>query len=130
MPLAKRRKGQNREYFLIHVCAWIVYGTFIYVANYFVRPEIKVINTVLFLLPFCFTFYVSVYFLGLYRRIGVMWSVVSFVIVFALMSLLGYLYMYIFLPLLGVRLYTSTELKHYVEGALLGYVQYFSYAVP
>lgn len=114
---------------LVHASAWVLYGSFIYIANYLTKPDIKIINIVFFLLPYCLTFYVSIYCLNLYKRIGVIWSIASFFIVFAVMAFIGYCYIYLLLPPGGVKLYSTDDFRDFLKAALLGYVQYFSYAV-
>lgn len=114
---------------LVHVCAWVGYASFIYVTNSITRPNVKILHTIFFLLPFCITFYVSVYCLNLYKQKGVVWSIASFFIVFLVMGTLGYLYVYVLLPQMGMHLYGTEQFSHFLQGAILGYVQYFSYAV-
>lgn len=120
---------EDKKYFhiLVHISAWVVYASFIYIANYIANPNIKVSN-LLFLLPYCFSFYVSCYFLNLYKTRGVLWSVASFFIVFIVMGLIGYCYLYLLLPLFEIKLYSSSKFGDFVKGAVLGYVQFFSYA--
>ena len=113
----------------VHISAWVLYISFIYIANYLANPKIKIINTIFFLLPYCITFYVSYYFLTLYKIKGAIWSVASFFIVFLVMAFLGYCYIYLLLPQFGIKLYGSTEFRDFVKNAILGYVQYFSYAM-
>jgi sensor histidine kinase YesM len=114
---------------LVHVSAWVLYISFIYIANYLANPKIKILNTIFFLLPYCITFYVSFYCLTLYKVKGAIWSVASFFIVFLIMASLGYCYIYFLLPEFGIKLYGSNEFRDFVKNAILGYVQYFSYAM-
>jgi sensor histidine kinase YesM len=106
----------------------VVYGSFIYIANYIADPTIKV-SHLLFLLPFCLTFYVSWYSLNLYKVKGLPWSIASFFIVFLLMAFIGYCYIYLLLPLFDLRLYGSDKFGAFLKAAVLGYVQYASYAM-
>jgi len=80
------------------------------------------------LLPFIATFYLNVYCLGLYKKINILWSVLSFFIVFALMASVGYLYIYLFLPSAGVTIFSTKDFNAFLHEALLGYVRYFAYA--
>ena len=114
---------------LEHASAWVLYGSFIYIANYLAKPDIKIISIVFFLLPYCITFYVSIYCLNLYKRMGIIWSIASFFIVFAVMAFAGYCYMFLLLPLGGIKLYGTNDFRDFLKAAVLGYVQYFSYAV-
>ncbi|MFC0774048.1 sensor histidine kinase [Terrimonas alba] len=114
---------------LVHASAWILYGSFIHIANYITNPHIKITNTIFYLLPLCLTFYLSLYCLTLNKRKGVAWGIASFFIVFIAMALLGYCYLYVLLPLFGVVLYSSEHFMDFVKYAVLGYVQHFSYAL-
>lgn len=124
-------QGENKRFFhiLVHASAWIVYTSFIYIANYLANPRIKILPTIFFMLPFCITFYVSIYCLNLYKQKGTGWSIASFFIVFLVMALFGYGYVYFLLPPFGVKLYGTEHFGDFLQGAVLGYVQYFSYAM-
>jgi sensor histidine kinase YesM len=115
--------------FMLHVSAWVVYASLIYIANYLANPNVKIFNTVLFLLPFCLTFYVSYCFLKVNKIKGILWSVASFFIVFAMMALIGYCYLYLLLPLFGMHQFSAGNLGVFLKNAVLGYIQYFSYAM-
>jgi sensor histidine kinase YesM len=123
--------GKNKRaiQILLHASAWVVYGGFIFFANYVSDPHLTVTDTIVFIIPYCLTFYVSIYCLNLYKRIGVLWSIASFFIVFLAMGFLGYCYIYLLLPLANVRLYSSYNFRDFLKSAALGYVQYFSYAM-
>lgn len=114
---------------LMHTGAWILYGSSICIVNHLVNPGTRIIHTIFFLVPHCFTFYVSIYCLGLYKKPGIGWSIVSFIIVFAVMTLLGYVYFYAILPMAGITVFRSYDFSDYLEAAGLGCVQYFSYAI-
>ena len=83
---------------LLHVMAWLFYAAFLYVTNVLTRPEITIFLTILYLIPFCITFYISVYCLNLYKEKGIWWSIATFFIVFIVMATLGYGYLYFLLP--------------------------------
>lgn len=123
--------GEHKRFFhiLVHASAWTVYTSFIYIANYLANPRVKILPTIFFMLPFCVTFYISIYCLNLYKQKGTAWSIASFFIVFLVMGLFGYGYVYFFLPQFGVKLYGTEHFGDFLQGAVLGYVQYFSYAM-
>ena len=129
MPNSTQEANRRYYYLLVHICAWVVYASFIYAANSITKPDVKILHTLFFLLPFCITFYVSIYCLNLYKQKGVLWSIASFFIVFIVMGSLGYLYVYFLLPQFGIELYGTKQFSDFLHGAVLGYVQYFSYAV-
>lgn len=113
----------------MHLSAWVLYGSFIFIANDIANPGIRITHTIFFLIPRCLTFYISIYCLGLYRHRGIPWSIASFFIVFVIMSLVAYCYIYIILPKAGVKVFSSDKLRDFLKNAVLGYVQYFSYAL-
>lgn len=114
---------------LLHVSAWLLYALFLYVTNVLTKPTITFVGTTLYLLPFCITFYISVYCLNLYKEKGVWWSFASFFIVFFVMATLGYGYLYGLLPSAGIVLFTSTGFRPFIQEALWGYVRFFSFAL-
>ena len=112
----------------VHVGVWLLYACLMYLSNLLTRPNAHFFKFVLFLVPYCITFYTSIYVLGLYKKHGLLWGILSFFIVFLFISLLGYLYIYIFLPGAGVKLFSSDSAKLYMQNAIVGYIQFFSYA--
>lgn len=124
--LANRKRLQR---ILLHTLAWALYAGFIFSANYLTNPKLLVLPTILYLLPVCITFYVAVYFLNLYKEKGVLWTVASFFLVFLVMASIGYAYVYWLLPQFKVYLYKTVGFKEYLKSVVLGYVQYFSYAL-
>jgi sensor histidine kinase YesM len=123
------RKPFRLQPILLHASAWILYALFIFCANYIANHKLKYLQTLYFLLPLCMTFYLAVYFLQLFKQRRVAGSIASFFIVFAIMASVAYLYYYVLLPAYNVQLYRSTGFKDYIKAAVLGYVQYFSYAL-
>lgn len=121
------RKGV--KLILWHIIAWIIYALFLHIAAILTKPNITVVSTVLYLLPFCFTFYMSVYCLGVHKKKGALWSIASFFIVFIFMASLGYFYVYFILPHFGIVVYTSDEFRPFIQEAVLGYVRFFSFAM-
>jgi sensor histidine kinase YesM len=123
--------GNTRRYSIVagHLFAWSLYIAFIYTANYLANPKLQLLPTILFLLPFCITFYTAVYMLDRFKAKGIWWMIASFFLVFLLMSAIGYLYVYGILPQFDIILYRSTGFADYLKSVLLGYVQYYSYAL-
>ncbi|MBZ4188964.1 sensor histidine kinase [Niabella beijingensis] len=112
-----------------HFLAWLLYTIFLHIAAMLTKPDISIINTLLYLLPFCFTFYISIYVLGINKKKGVAWTIASFFIVFIFMASLGYFYVYFILPEFGIVVYTSKQFKPFIQEAVLGYVRFFSFAM-
>ena len=114
---------------LLHITAWIIYGVFLYGTNLLTKPNVTIIDTLFYLIPFCITFYISVYCLHLYKAKGVLWSIASFFIVFIVMASIGYIYIYFLLPSVGIVVYTSKDFKSFIQEALWGYVRFFAFAL-
>ncbi len=122
------KKGTNE--ILIHLAVWIAYIAFIYITNnVFSEQNSSVLSTFFYFIPFAITFYLSVYFLGLYKKMGVWWSVISFFLIFIVMAMIGYAYIYIILPKAGHILFSTLELKAFFREAIFGYVRIFSFAL-
>lgn len=122
-------KKKNRLIILIHVCAWIVYSSYIYLTSHLSSPKTTPVQVLSFLLPFIATFYITLFCLGLNKEKGIKWSIASFFIVFFVMATLGYIYIYQLLPLMGIVVFTSRDFNLFLQNAVLGYVQYFAYAM-
>jgi sensor histidine kinase YesM len=122
-------KNLKDRLWITHSCAWVVYSIFIYLTNRLTRPDIRILEVLLFLIPFCLTFYLILYCLSLNKNKTVIWGIVTFFIAFFIMSAIGYILIYWVLPVTGIILYKSTRFSHFLAGALLGYVQYFAYAM-
>lgn len=114
---------------LLHVGAWLIYTIYIYLTNYVANPNVHLIPTLLFLIPYYITFYIVLYFLRFPIRRKVLWSVIVFFLVFVIMSAFSYIFIYSLLPLFGITLYSSGDLRSFVQGAIVGYGQFFAYAL-
>jgi len=123
-PETKRKKITD---IALHVSVWLAYAIFFYIINLLGEPTsfLKVIS---YLLPFCATFYLIVFCLGLYKKLGIIWGVLSFIIVFAVMATIGYLYIYLFLPSAGIKIFSTKDFSSFLQEALQGYIRYFIYA--
>lgn len=120
--------GDKYNFFIIHVIAWITYGTLLYFTNLITKPTANYLKVLLFLIPYATTFYISVFVLGLSKKYGLIWGILSFIFVFVLISTLGYLYMYIFLPGAGIKIYNNSDTRLYIQNAIIGYIQFFLFA--
>lgn len=114
---------------LLHLCIWSLYVFFIYLINYIVNRQLHILPTALFLLPHCLTFYVVLYFLRMSATHRLLWSIVVFLVVFVIMSASAYLFFYGLLPRFGITLYRTTELSSFLQGAVMGYLQFYGYAL-
>lgn len=114
---------------LLHIAAWVAYGSLIYFTNLLTNPDVTVVSTALYLLPFSLTFYTTLGCLYVQKGRSIAWAVVVFFIVFIVMALLSYCYIYILLPYFGMVLYTDAHIRLFLQTAILGFVQMFSYAL-
>lgn len=112
-----------------HIIFWSVYASFVFITNVIVRPNSRLINFIFYLIPFITSFYISLYFLNKLRKKTLIWKLVAFFGVFFILVAPGYIYMYYFLPKAGFTVYTSKELRYFFQNAILGYVQFYSYAL-
>jgi hypothetical protein len=111
-----------------HVFVWILYAAFSYFVHSFTEPAVTISKTIFSILPFCITFYIIIFSLGLYKSKGLLWGIATFFIIFILMGTLGYGYWYFLMPSAGITLYTTTDNNYFYEEAILGYIKYFSFA--
>lgn len=114
---------------IYHLLAWALYVIFIFGANFIADKDLKLSLTILFLLPLCLTFYMAIFFLNRFRKKGPLGILAAFMVTFMIMASFGYLYIYVLLPPMGMILYGTDSFQHYLKSAILGYVQYFSYAL-
>lgn len=120
---------RNTPLWIKHLYAWFFYVLFTFLVNTFTRPDITLLHVVFNLLPFCATFYITLYCLNYYKTKGVYWSIASFFIVFIVMGLIGYVYIYVMLPLFNIKLYSESDIRYFFQEAILGYVKYFAFAM-
>ncbi len=120
--------GHKYKKTLLHIVSWITYGTLLYFINLITKPNANYLYVLLFLIPYAVTFYLSLSILGLSKRFGIIWGFISFFLVFLFISILGYLYIYIFLPGTGIKIYSNSDIKLFIQNAIIGYTQFFLYA--
>jgi sensor histidine kinase YesM len=120
---------QKAPLWIKHLYAWFIYTLFTFLVNTFTRPDITLLHVIFNLLPFCITFYITVYCLGFYKARGIVWSIASFFIVFIVMGFIGYTYLYVVLPLFNIKLYEDSDIRYFFQEAILGYVKYFAFAM-
>jgi sensor histidine kinase YesM len=113
----------------IHVVAWIAYAGYIYAINYVVQPTLRYANIIFSLIPYCYTFYTVLYFFKNFGHRSLMFLVGGYLILFFILTAMAYLFIFQFLPVWGVILYTSSDLRLFVQSAVLGYVEFSVYAL-
>ena len=86
--------------FLLHVCAWLLLVYYVYSFASQDSQAGKILYTSSSLLPYCFAFYGSLYFLIIYKEISPLISVAAFLLVFAVTHVLATSFFYT-LPLLS-----------------------------
>lgn len=122
------KKKSKAATIALHTSVWLIYTVVVYLITLISSPKASFTGMLLFMLPFCVTFYLVVFCLGLYKKLPLLWSVLSFFMVFAFMASIAYLYIYFFLPRAGVKVFSTTDFKTFLQEALTGYIRYFSYA--
>ena len=123
------KRMDKRVLVSMHIAGWMLYIAYIYCVNYFANPAIGFFSVLSFILPFCASFYGNLFCLQLIREKGIVWGVLAFLALFGVLAGLGYVYIYDFLPLLGLKLFESRKLHDFLQAAFLGYVQYFIYSL-
>ncbi|MGN6493405.1 MAG: sensor histidine kinase [Agriterribacter sp.] len=113
----------------IHIAAWIAYAGYIYATNYMVRPSLLFVNTLLSLIPYCFTFYTVLYFFKRYSNFSLSLLILGYILLFFVLTLLAYGFIYRLLPAFGVVLYSTADLRHFIQAAVLGYVEFSVYGL-
>ncbi len=123
--------GENKKFWMaaVHAAVWVVYIGFLFVANKLSNPSINLGYAFLSMLPYLLAFYVSIFWLNRYKKMGVFLSILSFVGTFLVLGAIGYAYMYIALPSANIRLYETDQFRDFIKYAVLGYIQYYSYAL-
>lgn len=129
MEFLDRIQNKRSKNALLHFTAWVGYGFFLYIANLLTKPDTTITQVLFYLVPFCITFYVSIYCLGLYKEKGIIWNISSFFVVFIVMSLIGYIYIFGVLPFMGVVVYSTKSFKPFLQEAVLGYIKFFAFAL-
>lgn len=121
----------NKSFWVValHAAVWVVYFGFLYTANKLANPSIKIGYSILFMIPYCLVFYVSVFWLKRYKRMGVALSILSFIGTFFILGAIAYAYMYKALPSANIQLYETDAFQEFLKYAVLGYIQYYSYAL-
>jgi sensor histidine kinase YesM len=112
----------------IHAALWFGYSLFIHFANLFTRPGAHYYKVVLFLLPFALVFYLGIFLLNYFSKIGWLKFVLSFVLCFIITSIFAYVFLYKILSYFNIILYKSDSIKLFLQNAILGNAQYFTYA--
>ncbi len=116
--------------FYRHAFAWILYTFYIYAINFITNPRLSFLSIIIFELPFILVFYTSLYVLRLFKKKRFLPALILFFSFFLSLSLLGYLYIYRFLPSLQIKLYDGHfEVSTFLQAAISGYVKFFIYAL-
>ena len=116
--------------FYRHVFSWTLYTIYLYGINVITNPRINPLSIVIFELPFILVFYTSLFVLRLFKKKQILLALILFVSFFLSLSLMGYGYIYVLLPLLKVKLYSGAfEVSSFIQSAISGYIKFFIYAL-
>ncbi len=123
-------EGNRRMWILAtHTSGWIAFMSYMFIANKLTSPDINAAYTLLSVIPYLMVFYANIFWLERYRKLRLLYSVLSFILTFFALSLLAYLYLYYLLPYWNIRLFKTGQLREFVKYALLGYIQFYAFAL-
>lgn len=114
---------------LIHVAFWITYSSVIFIANFVADTTVTVEYTLMSMLPYLLVFYFSIFWINRYIKMGPILSMATFLLTFIILTGLSYYYIYGFLPELGMFIYKDEQFREFFKYALLGYMQFYAYAL-
>ncbi|NCT73958.1 MAG: hypothetical protein GXC78_05465 [Chitinophagaceae bacterium] len=123
--------GENKRLatVLVHGSFWIAYTGITYFANYIADPSVTILGAILYMIPLLGVFYLSLYWIARYRKMGSVLSGITFVGTFVILDLITYGYVYKALPTANLKLFKTTELRHFIKYTILGYIQFYAYAL-
>ncbi len=113
--------------FVLHACAWILYGYWTYANSTQDDLAGRLLHTLNALLPFCFAFYSILYLVVPYKKTGYWYKATAFLLVFLLTCLLAYCFLYM-LPLLGRRISVRRSVFYFGRAVGLRYLEFFAVA--
>lgn len=109
----------------LHLAGWLMYGGLMNLTHRLVTPTVTITDTISSLIPYVLTFYVSLACFHLLKAKRFVVGVAVFVLVFVVMSAIGYLYVYKFLPSQGIILFLDADFGLFVSQAIWGFVYMF-----
>lgn len=123
--------GENKKFWVIsvHTSFWIAYTGITFFANYIADPKVTATGAIFYMIPLLGVFYLSLFWIGKYRSMGTVLSIATFIGTFLILSLITYTYVYKALPAANLQLYTKTELRYFIKYTILGYIQFYAYAL-
>lgn len=122
-------KNKRVKTILLHIGIWLIYASIIWGINFLGESHTGYLKTVSFLAPYCIIFYINVYFLNLYEKKGLLWSVSLFVVTLLAISLFGYFYVYYMLPNYGIKVFETKEFVWFLQNTLLNYFHFFTFSI-
>lgn len=123
--------GENKKFWIpaVHAAVWIFFIFLLYGANWIAKPDTNIGKAFLSMIPYIVVFYVSLFWIKRYRRLGPILSIISFFGTFIILATVGYVYMYHALPKANVWLFENDQMGEFLKYAILGYIQYYVFAL-
>src|SRR6218665_1843838 len=114
--------GGNQRFWVaaVHAAFWIAYTGITFFANYIADPKVTITGAI---------FYMSLFWIGRYKKMGTMLSVITFITTLLFLAIITYMYIYKALPAAKLQLYTTNEVRHFIKYTILGYIQFYAYAL-
>ncbi|MBN8786477.1 MAG: histidine kinase [Terrimonas sp.] len=112
----------------IHVIAWILYGGLLNLTHRLVAPVVTISGTIASTIPYMIAFYVSLICFYWLRAKNWLLGVLVFLLAFAILLVIAYLYYYWLTPKGGIILYSSKDLGLFFSQAIWGFIYMFGAA--
>lgn len=114
-----------------HALAWLAYDILLYLVNYISTPTAKFIDVLCLSVMYVLVFYSNLYLLHRFMRKGtIILGIFIILLSFVLLSIIGYYYVTMLLPLVGIQIYTQpVDFISFTVSALVAYVRFLIYAV-
>ncbi|MBX2924750.1 MAG: sensor histidine kinase [Chitinophagaceae bacterium] len=114
-----------------HALAWLAYDILLYLVNYISIPAAKFIDVLCLSIMYALVFYSNLYLLHRFMKKGtVILGILIILISFVLLSIIGYYYVTMLLPLMGIQIYPhQVDFISFTVSALVAYIRFLIYAV-
>lgn len=112
----------------IHLIAWIMYAGLLNLTHRLVAPVVTISGTIASTIPFMLAFYVSLVCFYWLRAKSWLLGILVFLLAFAILLAMAYLYYYWLTPKSGIILYSSKDLGLFFSQAIWGFIYMFGAA--
>lgn len=114
-----------------HALAWLAYDTLLYLVNYIATPAARLIDVLALSVMYALVFYSNLFLLKRFMRKGtVIQGIFIIMASFVLLSVTGYYYVTMLLPVLGINIYSKpVSFNSFFVSALIAHVRFLIYAI-